>query len=392
MAEIQIGLVGLGGRGLGWLKLLQRLKGYQVVALCDPIAALHERALAVLENRAEVRLYQSYAEMLADARVEAVALCVRCPEQGALAAQALLAGKHVSAEVPAAHSIEDCWHIALAAERSGRIFHLAEQTRYWGFVERWRQLVSAGRLGKVTFCEGQYLGYYGTRQFFQDPATGQFCPVEELAAHPQMRPTWLQGMQPIHYLPHELSPMLKVLDDRVVEVVGMGTEAPSAAHPEINQADIQVALMKTEKGAVLRMAAGFTQPIPHRDHHWYQVMGTRGCVEWRRAHHEKAKVWLADSGSTEWEEVDWDFARDDAPEEARNSGHGDADYYVHAAFRDALLEGRPLELDVYRALDTAAPAILAADSIAEGSRPRRVPDFRPGPQRTLGQAPAGEAG
>ena len=392
MTEINIGLVGLGGRGLGWLRLLQRLSGYRVVALCDPIAALHQRALEILEQRAEVRVYQSYAEMLGDARVEAVALCVRCPEQGALAAQALMAGKHVSAEVPAAHSIEDCWRIALAAERSGKIFHLAEQTRYWGFVERWRQLVAAGRLGKITFCEGQYLGYYGTRQFFQDPATGQFCPVEELSQHPEVRPTWLQGMPPIHYLPHELSPMLKVLGDRVIEVVGMGTEPPSAAHPQIHQADLQVALMKTEKGAVLRMAAGFTQPIPHRDHHWYQVMGTKGCVEWRRSNHEKAKVWLADTGSTEWEEVDWGFAREDAPEEARNSGHGDADYYVHAAFRDAVLHGLPLELDLYGALDTAAPAILTADSIADGSRPRQVPDFRPGPHRAPGKVPAPKAG
>ena len=75
-------------------------------------------------------------------------------------------------------------------------------------------------------------------------------------------------MPPIHYLPHELSPMLKVLDDRVVEVTAMSTTAPSRAHPEIGQPDIQVALMKTAKGALLRLATGFTQPVSHpRGHH-----------------------------------------------------------------------------------------------------------------------------
>jgi predicted dehydrogenase len=385
--RIRIGLAGLGHRGQHWLRLLQRVGGYEVVALCDPIVALHEAGLGCLEEPDGVRTYVAYDDLLADGDVDAVALTVRCPEQGALAAQALEAGKHVSSEVPAAHTIEDCWRIGLAAERSGKIYLLAEQTRYWGFVERWRELVQAGRLGTVTFCEGQYIGYYGTKQFFQDPATGSFHPVEELAAHPEAKPTWLHEMPPIHYLPHELSPMLKVLDDRVVDVVAMGTEAPSRCHPEIGQPDVQVALMKTAKGAVLRMAAGFAQKIAHRDHHWYQVSGTAGQVEWRRSPTGKAKVWLADSGTDDLEEVDWGYARQDAPDAAHGSGHGDADYYVHASFRDAVLDGKPLELDVYGALDTAAPAILAADSIDSGSQRLVVPDFRPGPARTAGDEP-----
>ena len=84
----------------------------------------------------------------------------------ALAARALEAGKHVNSEVPAAHTMEDCWRIVTQAERTGLVYQLAEQTRYWGFVDTWRDLVARGRLGRVTFCEGQYIGYYGTRQFF----------------------------------------------------------------------------------------------------------------------------------------------------------------------------------------------------------------------------------
>lgn len=388
MDQIAIGLAGLGHRGLHWLKLLQRIEGYRIVALCDPIAPLHEAGLAALAERGDVRVYRRYEEMLADDRLDAVALCVRCREQGALAAMALEAGRHVTSEVPAAHTLEDCWRIVLAAERSGKLYHLAEQTRYWGFVEHWTELVAEGRLGHITFGEGQYIGHYGTRIFFQDPGTGRFAGVEELAANPGARPNWLHRMPPIHYLPHELSPMLKVLDDRIVQVVGMGTTPPSAAFPEIAQADIQVALMKTEKDAVLRLAAGFAQPTPHRDHHWYQVMGTEGCVEWRRTPTEKAKIWLADSGAEGLEEVDWGLAREGAPAAAAGSGHGDADYHVHAAFRDALLHGHPRELELYAAMDTAAPAILAAESIDAGSQPRVVPDFRPCPSRAPGQAPA----
>ena len=387
MDDIRIGLVGLGHRGLHWLRILQSIQGYRITAICDPIVALHERALSVLNDRTEVITYVQYEDMLADPKVDAVASCVRCKEQGTLAAQALEAGKHVHSEVPAAHTMEDCWRIVVAAERTGLVYQLGEQTRYWGFVEAWRDLVAEGRLGRVTYCEGQYIGYHGTRQFFQDPKTGKFYSIEELSSHPEAKPTWLHEMPPIHYLPHELSPMLKVLDDRVVEVTAMSTPSPSAVHSEIGQPDIQVALMKTEKDALLRMATGFTQPVPHRGHHWYQVIGTRGCVEWKRSERGLPKMWLAGAQMHDIAEVDWRFERMDAPSEARGSGHGDADYYVHTAFRDAVLGIKSQEFDVYRAIETAAPAILAAESIAQGTQLMHVPDFRPNAVRPAGQMP-----
>lgn len=386
MDDIRIALVGLGGRGVGtWIPLLQTIPGFRIAALCDPIAALHERALARLDEPSTVRAYTSYADVLADPEVDAVALTVRCAEQGALAADALEAGKHVHAEVPAAHTIADCWRIALSVERTGLVYALAEQTRYWGFVEAWREIVASGQLGRVTMCEGQYFHYLPDDKF-RDPHTGRHLGPDEVDAFPAAVPSWSQLMPPIHYLPHELSPMLKVLDDRVVRVVGMGTRNPSYAHPVLKQADLQVALMQTEKDAVLRMATSFAQPHPEGNWHWYAVIGTGGRLEWKRANRDRPKLWLASWQLHDLAEVDWRYERTDAPTEARGSGHGDADYYAHVAFRDAVRGDRPLELDVYGALDTAAPAILAADSIDRGSVPLDVPDFRPGPHRHAGTA------
>lgn len=387
MDEVRIAVVGLGGRGVGtWLGILQAMSGYRVTAICDPLEYLHERAISRLKQPDEVRVYSRYEEVLDDGEVDAIALAVRCREQGALAAMALEAGKHVNCEVPACHSLEDCWRIVVAQERSGKVYQLAEQTRYWGFVEAWRKLVAEGELGHVTLCEGQYFHYY-VGQHFRDPKSGTFVHPSHLSEYPEAAGTWMNEMPPIHYLPHELSPMLKVLDDRVVQVVGMSTRPQSYAHPRIQTADMQMALMKTEKDAILRMAASFAQPHPEANYHWYHVQGTGGQVEWKRANREMPKMWLADGQMHDMAEVDWRFERTDAPAEARGSGHGDADYYVHAAFRDAILQGKPLEFHVYRAMDTAAPAVLAAESMAQGSIPLAVPDFRPGPARPKGTAP-----
>ena len=372
-------VVGLGSRGLGWLRRLQAMAGFRVVAVCDRIPALVERAVAALDEPGRVKRYVAYEQVLADRDVAAVELTVRCREQGALAAQGLEAGKHVCSEVPAAHSIEDCWRIVRAQKTSGCVYVLGEQTRYWGWVDAWRSMVSSGQVGQVTLVEGQYFHYYVEKQH-QDPATGAFYAPSEVSAHPEAQPTWLQKMPPIHYLPHELSPLLKILDDRVTEVVGMSTREQSYAHPELAQPDMQVALMKTAKGAIMRLAASFTQPHPHQNTHWYQVVGTKGRMEWRRAARDLPKLWLADAEMHDLAEVDWRRERLDAPAEARGSGHGDADYYVHAAFRDAVRGVRAADLDVYGAMDTAAPAILAAESIAQGSALLKVPDFRHGDQ------------
>ena len=97
MEEIRIGIVGLGHRARGgWIPLLQRIGGYRIVAICDPIAALHEPTLSLISNRTDIAVYTNYDEMLANPSIDAVGITVRCREQGALAAQALEAGKHVT--------------------------------------------------------------------------------------------------------------------------------------------------------------------------------------------------------------------------------------------------------------------------------------------------------
>ena len=380
MDEIRVAVVGLGSRALrGWIPIIQRLRGYRIVALCEEIPALQTRAFVQRPELQGVKMYSHYDEVLADPEVDAIALTVRSREQGAMAAQGLEAGKHVHSEVPMAHTVEECWRIIRAVKSSGKVYLLGEQTRYWGFVDAWQEIVQQGQIGKPTYCEGQYLGYYGTQWYFRDSETGEFCTVEDLPKTPNARPTWFMEMPPIHYLPHELSPMLKVLDDRVVEVTAMSTGPQSYSFPEIQQPDIQVALMKTAKDTILRMAAGYTQKVPSaRGHHWYHVMGTRGSIEWKRAARELPKMWRADAQMFDMAEVDWRWERSNPHPEAKGSGHGDADVYPHINFRDAILDGRPLEFDVFKAVDTAAPAILAAESIAQGSTPLKVPDFRNG--------------
>ena len=133
-------------------------------------------------------------------------------------------------------------------------------------------LVHQGALGKITYCEGEYVGYKGDHRYYQDWKTGELLTPEEGKQRPDARPTWMLCPS-IHYLPHELSPLLMVLDDRIARVTGMGTRVPSYTHPEVEKADLQVALMQTEKDTILRLMCGYhhshaarARPPPLPDH------------------------------------------------------------------------------------------------------------------------------
>ena len=199
MDEIRIGVAGLGHRGLHWIRLLQKVPGYRITAIYDWIEPLQERALAEIAYREDVRVFGNYYDFLAYEGMDAVGLVVRQLEQGTMAAEALEAGKHVNSEVPAAYTMEECWRIVTNVERTGLVYSLAEQTRFWGFVDGWKTLVDDGMLGRITYAEGQYLGYYGTHQWFQDFNTGKQYPVEALSDHPEAEPASPQ-LSALHYL------------------------------------------------------------------------------------------------------------------------------------------------------------------------------------------------
>jgi len=386
---IRLGLVGLGRRSRNVTMFTTQYAEYKLTAVCDLRPELVQKVAATLdqENNLKVRGYTDFDQMLKSEELDAVAILVDPDRQVPLTCRALEAGIHVMAEVPLCYSIEDCWQLVTTVERTGKIFLLMEQARYGGIHRAWRRIVQKGVIGRPLFVEGEYFHYIPV-MFYQD-RLGRYILPEQAKNDPQARPTWRHRRPSIGYLPHELSPLLYVLDDRVTRVTGMSTRKSRYEYPQIEHADFQAALMHTEKDAVLRMATAFSVPHSPRGEpgicHWYHIKGTEGALEAPRAPGEKSKLWVEDWHLTEPLHVPWTYRRNDAPPEAGESGHGGLDYYVFAHFADAVLYGDPLEFDVYRAVETAAPAVLAARSIEEDNRPIDVPDFRPGPHRKPGQ-------
>lgn len=392
MKTLQIGFIGCGPRGCTLVNTCRPIKGVRINALCDKFEARIDEAATFMPKGQTPPRYTDHREMLRDADIEAVYVIVEpenCPD---LVVECLEAGKHVISDVPMSFTLEGIWKIVLAVERTGRKYMLGESTRYWPFINQWKQFVDDGTLGEIICAEGQYLHGMGRDRYYQHPVTGARITLEEAAKldNPIKSRTWNQP-HPILYLPHELSPLLRVIDDRVTSVVAMGTNGPSRVHPFFPNPDMEMALMKTEKDILVRLSAGFTAHQPRKEitmYHWYSLMGTKGSVETHRTHHDKMKLVLVEDDKAVAREVWYDFDREHTAPEILNSGHSGLDYFAVRYFADAVLNDQPPAMDVYVAADSAAPAIMAAESAARGGERMAVPDFRPGPHRCAGNPPS----
>lgn len=388
---IRIAVVGLGSRGrLNAIPKLNYFDDYELVSVCDIRPDLVDLTMSTLkEEGVQVKGYTDFQEMLKGEKLDAVALQLDADKQIGIACQAMRAGLHVMAEVPLTYSIDDCWDVVTTVEQTGKLFFLMEQVRYAGYVDAYRNIVQSGAIGKPVFAEGEYFHYIPGR-FFQDDS-GRWYPPESFGKDPRAKATWRYTNPVLGYLPHDLSPMLYILDDRVTRVVGMGNRKQSHKYPNMQYHDTQAAMMHTEKDVVLRMAAGFITPSVDRigGHwgHWQQIKATDGVIEGPRCVGQQHKLYIPKWQMENPIDMPWSLPRIDAPPQAAGSGHGDCDYYVFAAFADALIYDVMPDFDVYQAVETAAPAILATESIENDNVPIDVPDFRPGPHRKPGQRP-----
>src|SRR5262252_8021370 len=74
--KVNVGIVGLGGRGSGHVSTYAGLNEAQVVALCDVNQAARERSQSTLARKSldKAREFEDMRQMFADPKVEAVSI------------------------------------------------------------------------------------------------------------------------------------------------------------------------------------------------------------------------------------------------------------------------------------------------------------------------------
>lgn len=382
--KIRLAALGCGCRWLELGSVYGRLPGVEIVAVCDIAEDAAEASATKIQ--ADIgytpQVFHSYEQLRQKAVYDAIFISCDPDIQVDFAIAEMERGIHVMTEVPAAYTIDQCRRLVEAVEKSGVKYQLAEQTRYWNFIRIWREMAQRGEFGRIYYAEGEYLHYEPKWDYFRNKATGKRIFTDDPSYHndPAWETTWRYRafMDPIWYLPHELSPLLSITGGRIERVSCLGTPRGESYSQGFNVRDLECALMHNSNGAIFSLRVGFNSPYgskPGTHAHWYQVKGTQRSVEWSRSVLDEPKLYRPGK----WEaHPEWSTADPDADAIFQNASHGGADAYPMYHFLDAIRNDKTPPMDVYKAVETAAPAILAVESANRGGIQLEVPDFRPG--------------
>jgi 1,5-anhydro-D-fructose reductase (1,5-anhydro-D-mannitol-forming) len=133
-----------------------------------------------------VRVWETLDHALADPVVHAVYVGTPVFLHAPQTMQSLRAGKHVLCEKPMAMNEGEARSMVQAAEETGKIFGVAYYRRTYPKVQRAKQLLEAGAIGKPVLAELTSHAWFdgqGSRSWLVDPAKAGGGPLFDIASH-----------------------------------------------------------------------------------------------------------------------------------------------------------------------------------------------------------------
>ena len=123
----------------------------EICAVCDPVAERMEEVLKPMaqEERAKVRRYADYRDMLEAEKPELCAIATESGRHAAIGLDVLRAGCNVIIEKPIALSIDDARALIAEAEKRGLKLCACHQNRFNKSIRKIRSAVEEGRFGRM---------------------------------------------------------------------------------------------------------------------------------------------------------------------------------------------------------------------------------------------------
>jgi 1,5-anhydro-D-fructose reductase (1,5-anhydro-D-mannitol-forming) len=151
----------------------------------DPAkAARYSATCAAVEN---IRVWTTLEEALADPDVHAVYVATPVFLHAPQTIQSLRAGKHVLCEKPMAMNEAEARTMAQTAEQTGRTLGVAYYRRTYPKVQRAKELIAFGAIGKPVVAEltshSWFDGNEDSRSWLLDPARAGGGPLFDIASH-----------------------------------------------------------------------------------------------------------------------------------------------------------------------------------------------------------------
>ncbi len=192
---IRVAIIGLGF-GAEFIPIYQAYPGAEVSAICRR----SQKDLDECGDRWKIaKRYTDFAQVLADPEIDAVHINSPIKDHAWQSIAALEADKHVACTVPMATTIEECGQIVAAQRKAGKVYMMMETVVYSREYLFVKDLYDKGELGRIQFLRGSH--------------------QQDMAGWPG----YWEGLPPMYYATHCVSPCLALLGKHAEHVVCHGS-------------------------------------------------------------------------------------------------------------------------------------------------------------------------
>ncbi len=161
MKEVKVGIIGLGFMGTTHWGIYKGLKDVRIVAIADIDAAKRKGDISKVVGNigggdnlkpldlTGVAVYKSAAELIANADVDIVDICVPTPDHANIIIDALAAGRHVFCEKPLCRDATQLKKIVSATKKAKGFFNVGLCVRAWPEYRHAYEFFKSGKAGKM---------------------------------------------------------------------------------------------------------------------------------------------------------------------------------------------------------------------------------------------------
>lgn len=363
--KLNVAIVGLGF-GKEFIPIYQNHPNTNMYALC-------QRTRTKLDEVGELyrvdKRYEEFYELIQDPAVDAVHINSPIHLHASQSIAALRAGKHVACTVPAATTIEECRAIVAAATESGKNYMMMETVIYSRDFIFVRELRDSGRLGRIQFMRGSH--------------------QQEMAGWPG----YWEGLPPMHYATHAVSPCLALVrgEAEYVNCFGSGRIEDRLVAKYGSPFAIESALFKVRNQQLAFEVTRSLFETARQYRESFDVYGDKVSFEWTQIEDElpvihvgekPERVTIPDYARLLPEPIQR-FTTNGVYDETnahlsfiQGGGHGGSHPHLVHEFISSIVEGRPSFPDVYQSVNWTCAGICAHESAMQAGHRVMLPDFR----------------
>lgn len=423
MDVVRIGFIGVGERGSGHVKHYCHIDGVEIKAICDTNEKVLDNAITTVVNNGFPKPMRysgsesSYKKMLERDDIDIVIISTPWRWHTPMCVDTMESGKHAFVEVPAATSVEECWQLVDTAERTQKNCMMMENVCYGRDELMVLNMVRQNLFGDLLHGEAAYIHELRWQMKEITEKTGSWRTAWHAKTNGNLYPT--HGLGPVaQYMNINRGDRFDYLTS--TSSPALGRQAYAAKEFDKNHqrnqfkyiaGDMNTSIIKTVKGRTIMLQHDTTSPRPYSRHNYIQ--GTNGTfagfpnrialesvpnkikIQYIKQHELAIKQWQANGKKgrkpsiTNFHRWDYDIAmwqnNYDHPlwlrmgnEAEKNGGHGGMDFLMLWRMTYCLRNGHPLDQDVYDAAAWSVITPLSADSVADRSNSKDIPDFTRG--------------